>query len=133
MMNILILDSDSSIQETLEMFFREKGHAVVTCSSGREALAWRDRASPDVAIVDSGLPDIDGMDLLDCLRAVFPETRVLVIIPQGDEEAWKEAEKRGAWGWIEEPLDVEDLECGLDQVTRPATACSRESGAERGL
>ena len=132
-MDILVIDGDASIQETLKMFFQEKGHEVVMCSTGREALAWGDQPSPDIAIVDGGLPDINGLDLLDRVRSMFPGTGILVIIPRGDEDAWKGAREKGAWGWLEEPLDVENLECALDRVTRPATAGSPEPGTKRVL
>lgn len=113
------------------MLFLENGHDVITCNSGREALAWCDLVSPDVAIIDTRLPDINGLDLLDSMRQRFPGFQAIVIIPQGDEEAWTGAEKRGASAWIEEPLDLEDLEIALERVARPETASSRKSGTEK--
>ena len=120
-MNRLVIDGDSSTRETLETFFSEKGHDVITCSSARGALAGSDQASPDIAMIDAGVLDMTEQDLLDRMQRALPGVRLLVIIPHGHEEACKKAKKGGASAWIEEPLGVGGLERVLDRPPPPGS------------
>ena len=68
MAKILIIDDDSSICETLEMYLAEEGYEVYSALTGTEGLNRFVETSPDVVILDIRLPDVDGFMILEDLR-----------------------------------------------------------------
>lgn len=87
MAKILIVDDDEDILGLVQMQLRKAGHQVMTAGSGPSALKLiAERGGPDLAVLDVGLPGMDGLDLLDAIRghdglatlpAVFLSARVL--------------------------------------------------------
>src|ERR1700680_2757665 len=97
---ILIVDDEPLIRETLAEYLANEGFAVEVCGAGEEALALV-RASPfDIALCDVQLPDIDGIELLERLLQVSPETFVLLITAYGTVENAVQAFQRGAHDYL---------------------------------
>ncbi len=70
MSRVLVVDDEQTIRMLLEAHLKQMGHRVRSASSAEEALAAvRDHGPPDVAVLDVRLPDIDGFDLAQKLRA----------------------------------------------------------------
>ena len=69
---VLIVDDDASIRETLELHFRGAGHEVATASSAEEALARLATADPMLVITDVRMGGMDGIALLETMRARRP-------------------------------------------------------------
>ena len=113
---ILVIDDESSIRESLEMFLREKGLNVQTAGDAREGLGkWR-RLGPQVIILDIRLPDRSGLDVLAEITAKDREVKVIMITAHHDMETTIAAMRRGAYDYIHKPLDVEELERALDKA-----------------
>ena len=77
--NILVVDDDKSIRLVVSRLLLSEGHTVRTANNGLEALTSIDIDPPDLAIVDIGLPELNGLDLVKGLRN-HPETHDLPVI-----------------------------------------------------
>lgn len=67
--SILVVEDDDELRTVLRTGLREEGYAVETAATGAEALQRVDEASPELFVIDIGLPDTDGRDLCHALRA----------------------------------------------------------------
>src|SRR4051794_17536382 len=76
---VLIVEDDDELRGVLGSGLREEGFAVDVVATGSEALARAERVLPDIFVVDIGLPDADGRDLCQALRARGVQTPVLFL------------------------------------------------------
>ncbi len=116
MAKILIIDDESSILESLEMFLGEKGHHIYKAATGEEGLVLFGEFKPDLVILDIRLPDKNGLDVLDEIQKDGACTKVIMITAFHDMETTIEAMKRGAYDYIHKPLDVYELEKALNRA-----------------
>ncbi|MCC7140268.1 MAG: sigma-54-dependent Fis family transcriptional regulator [Planctomycetes bacterium] len=107
-MKILIVDDESAIRDSLGLILRYEHHDVLTAPEGKAALAQVE-AHPDLDLVflDIKMPGRDGLEVLGDLLAVRPDLAVIVISGHATFETAVEATKRGAFDFIEKPLDRE--------------------------
>jgi two-component system nitrogen regulation response regulator NtrX len=106
---ILVVDDEPSIRDVLAQVLGYEGYEVVTASSGGEALT-NHRAHPyDLIILDVKMQGMDGMDTLQQLREQDPDVRVVMISGHGSITTAVQAVKRGAFDFLEKPLDSDRL------------------------
>jgi len=106
---ILIIDDEESILQTLGGVFNDEGYEVKTATSGEEGLAVFEQAPVDLVFLDIWLPGIDGLETLDRIRSAFPLTSVVMISGHGTIETAVEAAKKGAYYFIEKPIDLDKI------------------------
>ena len=87
MPNLLIVDDEPIIRDSLGEFLTQEGFAVTLCGSAEEALAKAQNTRFELALCDIQLPGIDGLELLDRLLKISPETFVLLITAYGTVES----------------------------------------------
>lgn len=104
---ILVVDDDDSILVLMRSLLRQHGFDPVTASSGAEALEKVSGAEPGVVLLDLGLQDMDGEELIARLRARGSE--IPVIIVSGRHLSDDEIGSIGATDALQKPFDVEDL------------------------
>ena len=68
MTRILVVDDDSVLQRTLRINLRARGHEVLLAGTGEQALHLFSAQPPDLVVLDLGLPDLDGVEVLRRLR-----------------------------------------------------------------
>lgn len=107
---VLVIDDETSIRESLEMFLREKGLEVILASSGYEGLKRFEESNPTVVILDIRLPDVSGLEILRKIVDHNLETKVIMITAYHDMETTIEAMRHGAFDYIHKPIDVDELE-----------------------
>jgi len=103
MMNILLVDDHALIRDALRAILSEiaVGSVVTEADSGRKALDFIETASCEhLVILDLGLPDSDGLELLRTIRERRPETRVAVLSSSTERDVMAEALDAGAVGFI---------------------------------
>lgn len=105
--DILVVDDEPNILKVIEGILTDEGYVVRTAHSGEEALAEVRRSSPDLVILDIWLPGMDGLQALDMLRGMVPETPVIMISGHGTVETAVRALKMGAYDFIEKPPTIE--------------------------
>ncbi|MCA1732003.1 MAG: sigma-54 dependent transcriptional regulator, partial [Acidobacteria bacterium] len=107
MANILIIDDEPSIRETLRDILEDEGHRCTLRESAEEALAAYARADFDLILLDVWLPGIDGLALLERLGAVGSMPPVIVISGHGSVETAVRATRLGAYDFLEKPLSLD--------------------------
>jgi DNA-binding response OmpR family regulator len=117
MASVLVIEDDQPIRESLTRGLAAAGHAVRTEATGAGALAvvveWR----PDVVVLDLGLPDIDGADVLRMLRGVSA-VPVIVATARDDETEIVRLLDRGADDYVVKPYSAAHLEARIRAVLR---------------
>jgi DNA-binding NtrC family response regulator len=107
--HVLIVDDEPLIRETLVEFLTQEGLRVWACGSGEEALAQAEAQRFDIVLCDVQLPGLDGLELLDRLRQVSPETFVLLITAFATVDSAVQAFQRGAHDYLMKPLLLDEV------------------------
>ncbi len=115
---VLLVEDDEAERDAVASVVREAGHSVATAGSGAEALAFLERRAADVVVLDLGLPDVDGLDLLPRLVSVEGNATVVVLTGRDDIQTVVEAMKRGADGFLVKPVDVATLQATVEKALR---------------
>ena len=106
MAKILIIDDEQSIRETLANILQDEGHKTSLCESGEEAVAMFAREEFDLVFLDLWLPGVDGMAVLERVRAAGGPP-VIVISGHGNVDTAVRATRLGAYDFLEKPLSLE--------------------------
>ena len=122
---ILIIEDEPALASALATVCRRLGHDAETCASGYAGLARL--PSAQLAILDIGLPDISGLDVLDKARAQAPHVPVIIITAHGNLENAVAARKLGAAAYLVKPLDLREVQQTIKQVLTAAPAAKPAS------
>jgi two-component system, NtrC family, response regulator AtoC len=120
MANMLIIDDEPAILESLEMFLTEKGHTIHKAGDGRTGLALYQHHHPTIVILDIRLPDMSGFDILESLNKEPAPPKIIMITAYHDMESAIRAMKHGAFDYIHKPIDIDQLEYTLARVLEVA-------------
>src|SRR5438034_11216839 len=107
--NVLIVDDEPLIRETLAEYLAQEGFAVTASANGESALALAADQRFDVALCDVQLPGIDGIELLDRLLRLNPEMFVVLITAYATVENAVEAFQRGAHDYLMKPIILDEV------------------------
>jgi DNA-binding NtrC family response regulator len=113
---VLVVDDEEVLASTLREFLEGEGFEVAVASDAAEALRQVGSFEPDLALCDVQLPGLDGLDLLDRLLRVRPETLVLMITAYATVENAVAAFRRGAHDYLMKPVIFEELLAKLDRL-----------------
>lgn len=119
MTTILLVDDDTSLLRTLSLNLQARGHRVVTAERGEQALALARREDPDVVILDLGLPDISGTEVLRRLRT-WAEVPVIVLSARHGSDDKVEALDVGADDYVTKPFGIDELLARVRAAVRRA-------------
>ncbi len=114
---VLIVDDEEVLAATLQEFLESQGYEVAVASDAREALALTERFEPEIALCDVQLPGLDGLELLDRLLRVRPETLVMMITAYATVESAVAAFRRGAHDYLMKPVIFADLLAKIGRLT----------------
>jgi two-component system nitrogen regulation response regulator NtrX len=106
---ILIVDDEPNVRKTIEMIHRNAGWETATAAGGSEALELLQRSRFDVVYLDLGMPDRDGIDVLQDIRLHRPDQVVVILTGQGTIDKAVEATRLGAFNFLEK-------DCGKDKI-----------------
>lgn len=109
MSKLLVIDDEQSIRETLKELLEYEGYKVDTAKDGKEGFEMVKDIGYDVVLSDIKMPKMDGMEFLDKLSSVSPDTPVIMISGHGNIELAVEATKKGAYDFISKPPDMNRL------------------------
>jgi DNA-binding NtrC family response regulator len=108
-LNILIVDDEMIVRESLGDWFRQDRHRVDVVESAREALRLVARKHYDMALVDIKMPGMDGLELQGRLAAAEPDLTIILMTAYASVESAVKAMKAGAYDYIVKPFDPDDL------------------------
>src|SRR6478735_937713 len=128
MTTILVVEDDPGIRTALSRGLRDRGHAVTVAESGMAALELVVKAGPDVVLLDLGLPDVDGLQVLAMLRGLGA-TPVIVITAQDDDAMVVKALDAGADDYVVKPFGLDQLDARMRAVLRRGAVVTGDPGA----
>lgn len=117
MPQVLLVEDDAAIRLALTRSLHEHGHAVSNASSGMTALTAAVAQKPDVVLLDLGLPDVDGGDVLSMLRAVS-DVPVIIATARDDEAEIVRLLDLGADDYVIKPFTAAQLSARIRAVLR---------------
>ncbi len=109
MSRILVVDDERSIRNTLKDILEYEKYEVELAEDGNKALDKVKNAEFDIVLCDIKMPGIDGIEVLEKLTEMAPDTPVVMISGHGNIDTAVESIKKGAYDYIEKPLDLNRL------------------------
>jgi len=109
MNRVLVIDDDASLRFTLEAVLSDAGLQVEIADGGESGIAVFEARGADVVLTDLAMPGMDGMQVLERMRALDPSVPVLMLTAHGSERVAVAAMKAGAQDYIPKPFDPDEL------------------------
>lgn len=119
--NILIVDDEESIRETVFRMVEALGHNVEVASNGSAALTLLDTKSLDIVISDIRMPGMDGLSLIKEIKERFPNTDIITMTGYGSSYSYTNVIKAGASDFIAKPFGLDEIEAKLNRLIRERT------------
>jgi two-component system KDP operon response regulator KdpE len=116
-LRVLIVDDEPPIRKLLRMGLTTQGYQILEAPNGKTALELV-AEKPDLIILDLGLPDVQGLDLLRTIRARDEQVAIVVLSSRGDEAAKVQALDLGADDYVTKPFGTEELLARLRAALR---------------
>ena len=107
--NILVVDDERSIRDSLELVLKEEGYEVQTATDGKQAMELLQNSDFDIMITDLKMPEVDGIQLTKHCLQIYPQTSVIIITAYGSLETAIEALRLGAYDYILKPFEFDDV------------------------
>lgn len=118
---ILVCDDDDILRSRLERAFTKRGFRVICATCHRDAMEQLQTFKPDYAVLDLKMPGPGGMQLLQDLLAVSPQTRTVILTGYGSIANAVEAVKIGAVNYVTKPADADQILSAFGNTPQPAT------------
>ena len=118
--SILIVEDDSGMTSYLKRLLRPKALKLTTAGSGRQAIQYLSQNTVDLVLLDIGLPDMDGYQVMDHIYKKLPQTLVIVMTGDITVESAVKALRKGAYDYLRKPFESTELlntvENALDRI-----------------
>jgi two-component system response regulator HydG len=106
---VLLVDDQKNMRATTAIVLRQAGHAVEEAEDGAAAIQRVQQEAFDVVLTDLRMPNVDGMEVLQGIQRVAPDTQVIVMTAYGTIESAVEAIRRGAYDFLAKPFKEDEL------------------------
>ncbi|MCS7280218.1 MAG: sigma-54 dependent transcriptional regulator [Desulfobacterota bacterium] len=107
--SILVVDDEEIVRESLKEWLLDDGYKVDTAEDGFQALAKMREKPYDIAIIDLKMPKMDGLELMERMKEVTPETKVIMITAYATVHTAVQAIKMGAYDYLVKPCNPEEI------------------------
>lgn len=118
---ILVVEDSPSLSRTYQGFLKHAGYEAEIAKSGSSAMEFLTRSIPDLILLDLGLPDIDGMEILESLKSGFSNIPVVVVTANASLQVAVQAMRAGALDYLVKPFDrprlIATVESSLERST----------------
>ena len=118
MTRILVVDDEPHLLRTLALNLTSRGYDVTTAASATAALTQIRRVPPDLLVLDLGLPDLDGLDVIRDLRDYGPELPIIVLSARSGSHDKVTALDLGAVDYVTKPFGMDELIARVRAVIR---------------
>ena len=108
-MNVLVVDDELGLRQTLTLILKAEGHDVRAACDGEDALRQLASAPADVVLSDVRMPGLDGLGFLERYAASGGSALVIMMSAYGDDDAAVEAIRRGAYDYIAKPFRADQV------------------------
>ncbi|NTW98264.1 MAG: diguanylate cyclase, partial [Oscillochloris sp.] len=130
---VLVVDDDANVRHLLHHWLTAANYDVQLASLGREALSMVAQVNPDVVLLDVLMPDVDGLEVLDDLRASGCDAAVVLTTAYGSERIAVTAMRRGADDYLRKPIVAEELQTVLERNLERLRLRRQNSALQRQL
>ena len=120
-MKILIIDDERSIRNSLKEILADEGYDVDVAENGVQGCAMVDKEKYSVIFCDIKMPEMDGMEVLDKFNEMGVDSAVIMISGHGDIDTAVECIKKGAFDFIQKPLDLNRILITIKNATEKVT------------
>lgn len=120
----LIIEDDPIFARILKEFFASSGYECQVAGTGEDGLMFAREELPTAIILDIGLPDMEGWDVLKELKADSATRHIPVHVISGNEEP-QNCSQLGAIGYLRKPVDQNDLKSALEKIHRLETSATK--------
>ena len=107
---VLVVDDEAYIRQIIIRVLEQRGYQVKEAANGAQALELLRETPFDLVITDLRMPQMEGLELLERARELYPETDFIILTAHGTIESAVWAMQRGADDYLTKPCDVRDLE-----------------------
>ena len=114
--NIIVIDDEETMRDSCFQILTKEGFNVETAKDGNEGLAKIKKESFDLVILDLKMPGLNGLDLIEQLKAVSPKTQTIVITAYSSPELEDEAHRLRAYRYLEKPFHIQELMCTVQEA-----------------
>jgi DNA-binding NtrC family response regulator len=108
--SILLVEDEANARKGLTQFLQGLDYDVMTAANGKEGLELFKNEKPDLVISDIRMPEMDGIALLEAIKAEAPSSKVILLTAYGSVEDAVKAMKNGAFYYLTKPVNLEELE-----------------------
>ncbi len=115
-LRVLFVDDERSLQEFMRTELPRLGHDVTVCPNGTTALQAIAKQTFDAAILDVRMPDVSGIDVLQRLKHVSPDTEAVMMTGYASEESAVQAMRLGACDYLRKPCKLAEIEAVLLRI-----------------
>lgn len=115
-LKVLVVDDERIVRESLAAWFRKSGYDADQADGGRAALEMTSGKDYDFVFLDIKMPDVNGFEVLDHIKAECPCTMVVMITAYGSVESAVDAMKRGASDYLMKPFEPDELYCHVERL-----------------
>ncbi len=131
MTRVLVVDDEPQILRALRINLRVRNYEVDTAATGSEALTAAGRHPPDLVLLDLGLPDLDGVEVIEGLRG-WTQAPIIVLSGRADSTDKVEALDAGADDYVTKPFEMEELLARMRAAMRRSGTVADEPVIELG-
>lgn len=121
MSKILVIDDERSIRNSLKDILQYENYEVALAEDGPQGIALVEKNVYDIILCDIKMPEMDGIEVLDKIHKLSPDTPVVMISGHGNIDTAVESIKKGAYDFIEKPLDLNRLLITIKNATDKST------------
>jgi DNA-binding NtrC family response regulator len=111
--SILVVDDEETLRRSLRHFFHGRGYKVLEAETATAGINLAQDQSPDVILLDLRLPDMDGLTALERIKALIPDSAVVMFTAHGDIEKAVQAMKLGAFDFLPKVLELDQIEARI--------------------
>lgn len=116
MNKILVIDDEKATLSMFRLFLEAYGYRVLTAQDGASGLKIFKSEKPAVVLTDIKMPGMDGLEVLQKIKEIDPQTEVIVITGHGDADLAEQALKLNALDFIPKPIKKEALDAALQKA-----------------
>src|SRR5437868_361857 len=109
-LRVLFADDERSLQEVMRSELPRLGHEVTVCPDGKSALKALEKSTFDAAILDIRMPGLTGIEVLEQLKQISPDTEVVIMTGHASVETAIDAVRLGAFDYITKPCKLAQIE-----------------------
>jgi DNA-binding NtrC family response regulator len=107
---VLLADDEADVREVMRMSLEDLGYTVICAEDGQQAVDLFKQHSPPIVLTDIKMPGMDGIELLEKIKQMDPETEVIMITGHGDMNFAIKSFRFDATDFITKPIAMEALE-----------------------